>query len=116
MAKMIVLSLFPRARGLSLRNQVLTEFGPPFVDADSVANDLGGASSRVGEFRSLHPRIFESRHAVDFSMLVITPLPKTQSLNTVSKKEEACVSHHGKLRQPRRITYQYRTTLKSEFA
>ena len=75
MAEMIVLSLFPRVRGLSLRNQVLTEFGPPFVNADSVANDPGGASSRVGEFRSLHPRIFESRYAIDFSMLAIIPLP-----------------------------------------
>ena len=94
MAEMIVLSLFPRVRGLSLRNQVLTEFGPPFVDADSVANDLGGASSRVGEFRSLHPRAFESRYAIDFSMLAMTPLPKSQSLNTVSKKEETFISHH----------------------
>ena len=94
MAEMIVLSLFPRVRGLSLRNQVLTEFGPPFVDADSVANDLGGASSRVGKFRSLHPRAFESRYAIDFSMLAMTPLPKSRSLNTVSKKEETFISHH----------------------
>ena len=88
MAEMIVLPLFPRVRGLSLGNQVLTEFGPPFVNADSVANDLGGASSRIGEFRSLHPRAFESRYAVDFSMSALTPLPKTQCLNTTSQKEE----------------------------
>ena len=61
---LMIMTFLVRSGRFGFGDQILTEFCPSFVNADSMADDLGRAPGCVGEFAPLHPRVLESRHTV----------------------------------------------------